>query len=82
MSEDKRFKNCFSKLPNNCFLLGPTGPTGPTGADGKSISIKGSVGAVSNLPAAGVDKGDAEAFLGELLSEEVRLALGEQAVAV
>lgn len=31
---DECCKNRFCRLPNGCFLLGPTGPTGPTGPGG------------------------------------------------
>ncbi|MDD6224396.1 MAG: hypothetical protein PUB18_05300 [bacterium] len=31
---DRCCHSSFCKLPNGCFLLGPTGPTGPTGPSG------------------------------------------------
>lgn len=43
----------------NSTVAGPTGPTGATGAQGASITIKGSVAAVGNLPASGNTINDA-----------------------
>lgn len=41
-SKDKL--DCERRLPNNCYLLGPTGPTGPTGPSGGPTGPTGATG--------------------------------------
>ena len=41
---DECCKNRFCKLPNGCFLLGPTGPTGPTGPGSGATGPTGPTG--------------------------------------
>ena len=41
---DECCKNRFCRLPNGCFLLGPTGPTGPTGPGGGPTGPTGATG--------------------------------------